>query len=314
MPILSHPEICPICKSGRKFKFIRGFLKDQAKYSLYQCLDCQVQFWLPLELERSQWYEKTNPYRVRELIGVKIYRGYHKTFLKRNKAFPEDAKILDLGCGTGEFISELKKRGCQVWGLDFDRKAIKIARQQFGLENVYSLSFEEFFKKENLPKFDIITFFEVLEHLDNPLEFVQNVKSLLKPDGRIVLSVPSRERMLANLNNWDFPPHHFTRWNKEAILNLFQKFDFHIFNISYVEEFRILLESITGKFKTGWVSKSLDVSKKKRKPLILTKIMYYLGRLKGYIIGTIPAGLLWALGKITGRKNGIMLIELKHSL
>lgn len=310
MSNFDYPIICSICKAGENFKFIRDFYKEQTKYSLYQCSECYVQFWLPQTVARRKWYEQEgNPYQIRDLVKLKVNRGYHSFFLKRYKNLSKGVRVLDLGCGTGEFLSELEKRGCEVWGLDFDREAIKIAKQRFGLKNIYALSFEEFFKKENLAKFDVITFFEVLEHLNDPLVFIQNLKKLLKPSGKIVLSAPFRERMLPNLNNWDFPPHHFTRWNRESILNLFSKCGFSISYIDYVEEFKILSESISGKFKTGLVGKSLTFTSNKKKSLTIPKIVYFLGRLKDLFLGKIPAVFLWFICKIQKRKNGIIYVE-----
>ncbi len=305
------PKICPICKQGKEFEFIRDFERMNNTFSLYQCSKCLVQFWLPLKAAECNWYEQRNPYRMRELVKAKVYRGYHKKFFKKYKNFSKRTKVLDIGCGAGEFIFELKKRGCEVWGVDFDRGAIKIAKQRFNLENVYSLSFEEFFQKKNLPKFDVITFFEVIEHLDNPLEFIKNIKKILKPGGKIVLSAPYRERMLLNFNNWDFPPHHFTRWNKEAIVNIFEKQGFYIADIDYVEQLKILSESIVGKFRTGLVGKSLTNNIDKKKSLFFPKIIYFLGRFKDFVFGKIPASFLWFFSKIINRKNGIMLIELE---
>ena len=69
--------------------------------------------------------------------------------------------------------------------------------------------------------FDIITFFEVLEHQDDPKGFVSKVMRLLKPYGCIAGSVPNRN---VPLKDWqwfrdvgDFPPHHFTRWSKRCL-------------------------------------------------------------------------------------------------
>ena len=68
----------------------------------------------------------------------------------------------------------------------------------FWLKNVFVADLNSFFDGNvaEFPKFDIITFFEVLEHLDNPLYFIEGVVKLLKPNGKLVISVPSRERLL----------------------------------------------------------------------------------------------------------------------
>jgi len=311
MAFQKSPDVCPICKAGKRFDFVRNFVKDEQKYSLYECLECKIQFWLPQKTIGNVWYENNNPYRARKLGGVKITRGYHKRFLKNNKSFAPNTKVLDLGCGTGEFIAELKERGCEVFGVDFDREAIETAKNKFGLKNVYPLSFEEFFKKQDLPKFDIITAFEVIEHLTNPLFFMSNVKGLLKDDGRVVLSTPCRERVLPNLNNWDFPPHHFLRWNQTSVSNIFYKIGLKISEISYVEEFKILSETVMGRFETGLVSTLLSKERPGKKFVILPKIIYLLGQAKSMLLGRVPALILFVFSKITNHKNGIMMVELK---
>lgn len=312
MAFQNHPKTCPICKKGKQFLFIRDFRKKGNKYSLYQCLECQVQFWQPMKSLGLKWYANNNPYKIRDILEPKVFRGYHKNFLKNHESFSEGTKILDLGCCTGEFIFELEKRGCQVWGVDSDKEAIRIAKKYFALKTVFAMTFEEFFQKKDLPKFDIITFFEVIQYLDNPLKFIGNVKKLLKPNCKIILSVPCRDRMLVNSNNWDFPDTgSFTRWNKTAVLNLFKKYNFNILYVEYSEQFKILSEVFSGKFATGLVNKSIAISGNKKIFIIFPKIMYFLSRFKNYFISAVPTFFLWSVGKITKRNNGVILIELQ---
>lgn len=96
-------------------------------------------------------------------------------FLKR---FPiKQGKLLDIGCGHGLFLERAKNVGFEVWGTDFDEKSIKCAKKR-GLENVYNFSSEDFvnFAKEKKLKFDVIVFNAVLEHLDRPKIFIDNIK------------------------------------------------------------------------------------------------------------------------------------------
>ncbi len=306
----NYPKICPICRIGKKFVFIRDFTKEQVKYYLYQCFECYVQFWFPQTIVDQQWYEeKGNPYNVRDLAGLKISRGYHKFFLKRHKNLPKGIKVLDLGCGTAEFLAELEKIGHKVYGLDFDREAVKIAKGKFCLKDVYPMSFKEFFQKKDLPKFDIITFFEVIEHLPDPENFILNVKKLLKPGGKIIFSTPYRERILPDLNAWDFPPHHWTRWNEKSINNFLKNNGFAVTHLGYVEGLKILSESVSGKFKTRLVGKFLKIASERKKSLIIPKVIYFLGKMKDLVLGKIPALFLWILGKAMKRKNGIIYVE-----
>jgi SAM-dependent methyltransferase len=86
------------------------------------------------------------------------------------------------------------------------------------------MSLEEFYEyaKEKNLKFDVITFFEVLEHQDKPREFLEMVKGLLKEGGYIAGSVPNRERLFVEMDwkdrfHWDYPPHHFLRFSKSSL-------------------------------------------------------------------------------------------------
>jgi len=315
------PEICPVCKEKADFQFIQDYKSKGGEWSLYQCSKCQVQFWVPFKNPGVKHYERK--YIVRDIMKPQFLYGYHKHFLKIQKNFPKGARVLDLGCATGDLIAELKDRGCEVWGVDLDKNAVNFAKKYLKLENVYAMSCDEFFKLPNLPKFDLIIFFELLEHLDNPLEFIQNIKKILKEDGTIVMSTPSRERILANLWQSDFPPHHLTRWNENAIFNLFEKIGFKITRICYVDQLKFLLESLNDKLRLGLVLKTAKISKNKRIDekekgivggTILTRIVHFGAYLKDYLITGIPAIFLLLVSKLTNHKNGDMLIWLKKTL
>jgi len=318
MPYQQPPKICPVCKEKANFQFIQDYQNEDGKWSLYECPKCQVQFWLPFKNPGGEWYESCEGYVVQNIEKPKLSRGYHKQFLRTFKDFSEDIKILDLGCGRGEFLAELKKRGCEVWGVDFDRKSIELAQNYYGLRNLFAVSFDEFFKFPNLPKFDIVTFFEVIEHLDAPLEFIQNVGRLIKDNGLIILSTPSRERILVNSIKADFPPHHLSRWNEKAISNLFKEVNFKIIRVDYVEQFQLILDALSEKFRFGLVKKTIKTSKAEsnRKenflgPTFLTGIVHSSAYLKDYLLCGIPSFALFLIGKLTNHKNGDMLVWLK---
>jgi SAM-dependent methyltransferase len=310
MPLKISPNICPICKKGKEFGFIMDFLKEKYCYSLFQCSECGVQFWEPRKNPGEAWYQDRNPYEIINLVGHKVYRGYHKKFIERSKKLPKGLKILDIGCGAGEFIAELEKLGFEVFGIDFDKKAVQIAKNNFGLKNIFPESLDEFLERKDFEKFDIITFFEVLEHMDNPVTFIENLQKALKPDGKIIFSVPSRERFLVNSNKWDFPPHHFTRWEKKSIENIFSKHGFGIDFIDYVEVFKIIMGAIDGKFRSGLVQKTLNSGNFNKKRVLFSKILYFLGKIKQWILAVLPAVFLWFFGKITKKNNGIIYVEM----
>lgn len=319
MPYKQPPAICLICQEKSNFRFVEDYKSKDGEFTLYECMKCEAQLWMPFQNPQSRWYDTmySPEYLIKNIENPGIQREAHKKFLELYPEFSKETKILDIGCGTGEFIYELKKRGAEVWGIDFSKDAVYLAKRHFGLKKIYVASLEDFLKKENLPKFDFVTFFEVIEHLDNPPDFIENIKKILKPDGKIVLSTPSRDRILINLTkSWDFPLHHLSRWNEKAVSNLFQKIGYKVSNIYYVEQFRLILGALNESFRMGLVVKAaVNISKKETKKIStskkrLLKIIHLGGRVKDYAIGGIPAFFLWLSGKITGKKNGTMMIVL----
>jgi len=226
---------CPVCGKEVEAKAYREtYVSDWNKkeYKLYHCPSCDLQWWEPLKVE-PEFYEEEGEegYAVFHLGISETLGENHKMFFKH---FPlKSGRLLDVGCGDGRFLKKAKEVGFEVWGIDFDRKSVEVCRKKRGLENVYAMSLEEFseFAKKKGLKFDVITFFEVLEHQDRPREFLEKVKELLKPGGWIAGSVPNREGIFKLLERKhtkiDYPPHHFLWFNKKSLLNLLSLAGFH---------------------------------------------------------------------------------------
>jgi 2-polyprenyl-3-methyl-5-hydroxy-6-metoxy-1,4-benzoquinol methylase len=229
---------CPICNTSTSARaFLQTYISpyNKQEYKMYECLNCQVQWWEPLkmipEFYESEVFEAYISYHE----GVRKLPSWCKPFFKY---FPKNkkGKLLDVGCGDGIFLNHAKEQGFEVWGIDFDKKSIEAIKRNFHIETVFPMSLEEFCeyaKSKNL-NFDVITFFEVLEHQDNPRKFLDIVKSLLNEKGWIVGSVPNRERLFAEIDwkyfHGDYPPHHFLRFSKSALEKIFK-----LNNFSHIE-------------------------------------------------------------------------------
>jgi 2-polyprenyl-3-methyl-5-hydroxy-6-metoxy-1,4-benzoquinol methylase len=222
--------ICPSCGNQiREDHFKRKYLYKtlNKEYKLYHCDKCDLEFWTPLEFVK-EIYENEEFLCYEDFHqGVIVLKDEHLMFLSSYEGKADGLKLLDIGCGNGSFIYKAKELGFDVYGIDVDSKSIQAASEKFGLKNVYNMSLDEFVeyaKKEGL-KFDVITFFSVLEHQTDPSGFIQKVKELLSSGGRVVGAVPDRDRGFAEFtriwSNYDFPPHHFLWFNKKALENIF---------------------------------------------------------------------------------------------
>jgi SAM-dependent methyltransferase len=312
MPFSQPPEFCVICREKAIFKFIRNYQNKDGKFSLYECPKCQVQFWMPFKSPGVKYYKSTSEIRYYQ----KPERFYHKVFLKRHR-FSPSTKILDLGCGTGEFLNELKK-SCEVFGVDINETATNVAKNVFKIKNIYPMSCEEFFNLPDLPKYDVITFFEILEHLDNPREFINKIKLLLKPNGFIAMSIPSRERFLANFCRWDFPPGHLTRWDRKSIQNFLQNNGFSFQIVLYGEGCdyifkEILLKIINANSLTKTKFLENKISQEKMEKDLLLKTTCFLRAFFKKIIH-ILALFLNPLIKVFGYSESHLYIEAKVNL
>ena len=189
-------------------------------------------------------------------MGTRL-REYHKAFFKY---FPSNVrgKLLDVGCGDGRFLRYAKEQGFEVWGIDFDKKSVENVKRNLGIDTVFAMSLEEFYEyaKERGLKFDVITFFEVLEHQDKPKEFLEMVRELLKEGGYIAGSVPNRERLFVEMDwkdhfHWDYPPHHFLRFSKSSLekaLNFsgFKDVEVYKLDFLFIELFLYLEKKLFG--------------------------------------------------------------------
>jgi SAM-dependent methyltransferase len=175
----------------------------------------------------ARWYEQMYGGRDEELMPLE---PGHRYFL-RDALAPGRGELLDIGCGTGNFLAAARDAGYSVSGTELDRNAARFAKNHLGLPRVLGLTISEFAERYPDDKFDVVTFFEVLEHQAAPLEFLEKVKSCLRPRGYIALSVPNRERWLTGPDTLDYPPNHFLRWNAVALRNLLTKQGFEILSV-----------------------------------------------------------------------------------
>jgi SAM-dependent methyltransferase len=175
----------------------------------------------------ARWYEQMYGGRDEKLLPLE---PGHKYFLGDSLA-PGRGELLDIGCGTGNFMAAARAAGYAVSGTELDRNAARFAKEKLGLPRVLGLTVSEFAEKYPGEQFDVVTFFEVLEHQASPVEFLQKVKSCVRPGGHIALSVPNRERWLTGPDVLDYPPNHFLRWNAGSLRSLLSGQGFEILSV-----------------------------------------------------------------------------------
>ena len=198
--------------------------KDYNKIGLYQCIDSGYEFYFPFdiagkeglykELANFDWYY--NPWKWEHKESVKyIDRSY---------------SILEIGCGAGGFLKNLKHR--------FPQKNIT------GLEITLNSNPENFILNETIQDhvavsdklYDLVCTYQVLEHIADVHSFLQSSVDALRPGGYLIISVPNNDGLLlkkkgASLLN--LPPHHMGLWNKGALEFLTKVFPLNLIELNY---------------------------------------------------------------------------------
>lgn len=104
-----------------------------------------------------------------------------------------NAKVLDIGCGGGLFLSLLKAQGAEVSGIELSDSRAQYARLEHGLE-IHKRPIEsEFWQKGFANHFDAVTLWDVIEHVNFPLQTLQSAANVLKHGGLLLIDTPCRD-------------------------------------------------------------------------------------------------------------------------
>lgn len=248
-PSAAATPACPACLKIS----LNAATERYGKYELFDCAACGLQFWEPRAMPDASWYEQMYGGRDEKLLPLE---PGHRYFLTDELA-PRRGDLLDIGCGTGNFLAAARNAGYSVSGTELDRNAAQFAKEKLGLPRVHGLTVSEFAKQHPVEKFDVVSFFEVLEHQTAPAEFLENVKSLLRPRGYIALSVPNRERWLTGPDVLDYPPNHFLRWNATALRSFLNAHGFETLSVKeQPADIRHTAQMINMGLRTGLTGKA----------------------------------------------------------
>jgi 2-polyprenyl-3-methyl-5-hydroxy-6-metoxy-1,4-benzoquinol methylase len=173
---------CLIC-SSLSIKPLKGY----SEVGLVKCTSCSFVFMkkIPSEEELANHYSSYS-YRQEGYLSpitIKVYNRILDSFERYRKT----NRILDVGCGRGYFLDVAKQRGWEVFGSEFSETAVKLCSGK-GINMLHGKIHEHSFR-DNF--FDIITSFEVIEHINNPKEDLNAIYGMLRKGGGFYCTTPN---------------------------------------------------------------------------------------------------------------------------
>lgn len=211
---------CPIC-DGTAFRDL--FTKNEEPF--VECQQCSLTMINPRPVYANILKGYTEDYSQGYINkkDKKIRRAKRKV-RKMKKIIPQ-GRWLDIGCSAGFILSVAKAANYDTYGIEIDPLGIKHARETLGLDNIFQGTFEEHQFDENF--FDIITLYDVIEHVQDLNEIVRELKRILNKDGIIEIWTPDigHWRVPKALFEWEAikPSEHLYYFDKSTLSMLLNK-------------------------------------------------------------------------------------------
>jgi 2-polyprenyl-3-methyl-5-hydroxy-6-metoxy-1,4-benzoquinol methylase len=257
LPAHMAEEICCcVCGNKNPEEFKLKYQKEN--FSVVTCNRCSMHF-IPPYFRKKITYTGYKNEAVTEAVRkgnnwVKIQR--HKLRFKFIQKFIKKGKLFDLGAGWGHFMLAGKELGYDVYGVEISEQPYQYCVNDLKLP----VDHIDFFEMDESKKFDIITMWDVLEHIDKADEFLAKCSKLTTPDGFLVLQVPQIDSYLAKRqgDNWKMMGlDHVNYFGKKTIRQILEKNGYEVLKIKSSYEIKLfimytllpLLKKLKGKKK-----------------------------------------------------------------
>jgi len=214
-------------------------------------------------LEKLAEYYKSEDYishtDTKRNLFEKVYHIIRNISLKRKlkliNSFQSDEKtLLDIGCGTGDFLQIAQQNNWTVSGIEPNEDARQIANSKTN-NSVCNTEQLLIFPKHS---FDVISLWHVLEHLPNLNENVSILKSLLKENGALLIAVPNYKSYDAKYykNFWAAfdVPRHLWHFSQESISKLFSQENMKVEETHPMKFDSYYVSLLSEKYKSGWMN------------------------------------------------------------
>lgn len=249
---------CPICN-----EYIFSKWGEVEHYSILKCNGCGLGITSPFPDEEDSAKMNQEIYQVK--YRIQIYLSKQSYFVKRYmqyikniKKYKEKGRLLDIGCNIGLFLKVAQQEGFEVSGVEINKECADYGIKHFNLD-IYTDYIEDIAFSDE--KFDVITLFDVLEHVPDLHNFISEIARLLKDDGLLVLQSPNIDSLMATLtkSKWDWltPPDHLYHFTPEVLTKFLISNGFNIKEIKTWEPAEDFFSNVLSAYlKKGILSKA----------------------------------------------------------
>jgi len=183
-------RVCPLCNCEN-----HKIIYRDCGFNIVKCTNCKYMYMSPVPLTAALQGFYNEKYQCSEKDIDKVVKGFaegkHLFFddrLELIKKHIKAGKLLDVGCNYGIFLKLAKENNYDVYGVDISYPAVEYAKDKFKLNVIQGT-----LKRANFPSdyFDIISMFDVIEHIEDPLSELIEINRVLKKDGLLFMTTPN---------------------------------------------------------------------------------------------------------------------------
>ncbi|MEQ8625768.1 MAG: class I SAM-dependent methyltransferase [Vicingaceae bacterium] len=208
----SASHVCTKERDPNRHQRLKSVLKElwpEGKCSIYQCTNCKFGFGVPFKGGNEAYYKI-----LHEQMGYPKWKWDYDFGLEAISHL-KAGKILDIGAGSGYFLSALPKELTK-----YAIESTPITVKELEKKGIICKSDFITLIEQETAQFDAITIFQVLEHISEFKDVLESCFKLLKPNGKLIITVPNAESMFKQeriIGLADMPPNHINKWTIKSL-------------------------------------------------------------------------------------------------